>query len=206
MFQNVDYYALLGVGREASESEIRERFRALARNAHPDRVAFAEKAEAETKFQELTQAVNVLTNAERRQAYDREQSMAQSARVSDDAVVQDYLELGGAAYHAGAYAQAAGNFALAAQRDPRDVRAHHYLGLASARAGDLHAAVKALEAAVALDPHNGALLKDAGRIFRQAGLLAKAEKSFQDAVRWDPAATDARRALEEIRAERADKA
>ena len=206
MFQNVDYYALLGVGREASESEIRERFRALARDAHPDRAAFEEKAEAEAKFQELTQAVNVLTNPDRRQAYDREQAMAPSARVSDDDVVQDYLELGGAAYHAGAYAQAAGNFALAAQRDPRDVRAHHYLGLASARAGDLHAAVKALEAAIALDPHNVAVLKDAGRIFRQAGLLAKAEKSFQDVVRWDPAATDARKALEEIRAERAVKA
>jgi hypothetical protein len=50
------------------------------------------------------------------------------------------------------------------------------------------------------------LLKDAGRIFRQAGLLAKAEKSFQDAVSWDPAQTDARRALEEVRAERAVKA
>src|SRR6266496_7916 len=92
MFQNVDYYALLGVGREATESEIRERFRALARDAHPDRAALEEKAEAEAKFQELTRAVNVLTNPERRRAYDREQKMAPSARVSDDAVVQDYLE------------------------------------------------------------------------------------------------------------------
>ncbi|HEX9286779.1 MAG TPA: DnaJ domain-containing protein [Thermoanaerobaculia bacterium] len=206
MFQNVDYYALLGVGREASESEIRERFRVLARDAHPDRAPRHLKTDAEAKFQELTRAVNVLTHAERRQAYDRELAIAASARGSGDAVVQDYLELGGVAYQSGAYAEAAGNFALAAQRDPRDVRAQHYLGLASARAGDLHAAVKALEAAVALDPHNVTVLKDAGRIFRQAGLLAKAEKAFQDAVRWDPAETDARKAVEEIRAERAVKA
>ena len=192
MFQNVDYYTLLGVGRDASESEIRERFRALARDAHPDRAAAADKADAEAKFQELTRAMNVLTNPERRRAYDRDQSMP-SARLSGDAVVQDYLE-------------AAGNFALAAQRDPRDVRAHHYLGLASARAGDLHAAVKALEAAVALEPFNVPVLKDAGRIFRQAGLLAKAEKAFQDAVRWDPTAADARKAIDEIRAERAVRA
>ena len=205
MFQNVDYYTLLGVGRDASESEIRERFRALARDAHPDRAAAADKADAEAKFQELTRAMNVLTNPERRAAYDRDQSMP-SARISGDAVVQDYLELGGVAYHAGAFAEAAGNFALAAQRDPRDVRAHHYLGLASARAGDLHAAVKALEAAVALEPFNVPVLKDAGRIFRQAGLLAKAEKAFQDAVRWDPTAADARKAIDEIRAERAVRA
>ena len=74
------------------------------------------------------------------------------------------------------------------------------------RAGDLHAAVKALEAAVALEPFNVPVLKDAGRIFRQAGLLAKAEKAFQDAVRWDPTAADARKAIDEIRAERAVRA
>jgi hypothetical protein len=50
------------------------------------------------------------------------------------------------------------------------------------------------------------LLKDAGKVFRQAGLLSKAEKAFQDAVRWNPNEVDARKAIEEIRAERAVKA
>jgi tetratricopeptide (TPR) repeat protein len=204
MFHNVDYYALLGVGREATESEIRERFRALARDAHPDRAPREQKAQAEARFQELTEAVNVLCNQTRREIYDREQTM--SSHAPADAVVQDYVEIGIAAYRAGQYAEAAGNFALAAARDPRNSRAQHFLGLASARAGDLRAAVKALEAAVVLEPHNVALLKDAGKVFRQAGLLAKAEKSFQDVVRWDPAQSDARRALDEIRAARAVKA
>lgn len=206
MLHNVDYYALLGVGRDASESEIRERFRALAREAHPDLAPRERKAEAETKFQELTEALNVLCNGERRQAYDRDQMMASSAGASTDAVVQDYLEQGNAAYRAGAFAEAAGNFALAAQRDPKDPRAQHHLGVAASRAGDLRTAVKALEAAVALDTHNVTLLKDAGKVFRQAGLLAKAEKAFSDVLRWNPAEADARRAVEEIRAERAVKA
>lgn len=205
MFHMVDYYALLGVGREASESEIRERFRSLAREAHPDLAPPAHKASAEARFQELTEALNVLCSEERRQAYDRERQLA-SHGDGADAVVQDYMEQGNTAYRSGAYAEAAGNFAMAALRNPKDARAHHHLGLASARAGDLRAAVKALEAALALDPHNVVLLKDAGRIFRQAGLLAKAEKSFQDAVSWDPAQSDARRALDEVRAERAVKA
>ena len=205
MSQNVDYYALLGVAREASEGEIRERFRQLAREAHPDRAPRENKAEAEAKFQELTEAVNVLSNRERREAYDRALLITQPGIQSADSIVKDYLEEGIAAYRSGEYANAAGNFALASQRDPKDVRAHHYLGLASARAGDLHAAVKALETAVSLDPHNVTLLKDAGKIFRQAGLLAKAEKSLQDALRWDPSQSDARRALEEIRGQRAVK-
>jgi curved DNA-binding protein CbpA len=206
MFQNVDYYSLLGVAREASESEIRERFRMLARESHPDRAPRGNKAEAEAKFQELTEAVNVLCNPQRREAYDRAQVMARPGDASIDPILQDYLEIGTEAYRSGDYAQAAGNFALAAQRDPKDARALHYLGLASARAGDLRAAVKALEAAAALDPHNVTLLKDAGKVFRQAGLLSKAEKAFQDAVRWDPSQADARRALEEVRVERAGKA
>jgi DnaJ-class molecular chaperone len=207
MFQKVDYYTLLGVGREASESEIRERFRVLAREAHPDRAPREQKADAEMRFQELTAAVNVLCNPDRRQAYDRDQVIAASSSgVSSDPVVQDYMEQGNAAFRAGAYAEAAGNFALAAQMEPRDARAQHHLGVSAARAGDLHTAVKALEAAVALDPHNVTLLKDAGKIFRQAGLLSKAEKSFQEALRWNPAEADARKAVEEIRAERAVKA
>lgn len=203
MPRELDYYGLLGVARDASEAEIRERFRTLAREAHPDRAPAAKKAEAEGKFQDLTEAVNVLTSAERRKAYDFD--LAAAAGMSEDAdmVAQNYLGQGIAAYKDRKFAEAAGNFQLAVGRNPRDVKAQHYLGLASARAGDVRSAVKAIESALAIEPHNGALLKDAGAIFRQAGLLLKAEKAYQEAIRWDPAAAEARKALEEIRVQRA---
>jgi len=203
MPRELDYYGLLGVARDASEAEIRERFRTLAREAHPDRAPAAKKAEAEGKFQDLTEAVNVLTSAERRKAYDFD--LAAAAGMSEDAdmVAQNYLGQGIAAYKDRKFAEAAGNFQLAVGRNPRDVKAQHYLGLASARAGDVRAAVKAIESALSIEPHNGALLKDAGAIFRQAGLLLKAEKAYQEAIRWDPAAAEARKALEEIRVQRA---
>ena len=203
MPREMDYYGLLGVARDASEAEIRERFRTLAREAHPDRAPAAKKAEAEGKFQDLTEAVNVLTSPERRKAYDFD--LAAAAGMSEDAdmVAQNYLGQGIAAYKDRKFAEAAGNFQLAVGRNPKDVKAQHYLGLASARAGDVRAAVKAIESALVLEPHNGALLKDAGAIFRQAGLLLKAEKAYQEAIRWDPAAAEARKALEEIRVQRA---
>jgi DnaJ-class molecular chaperone len=205
MPRDVDYYGLLGVSRDASEAEIRERFRTLAREAHPDRAPASRKAEAEAKFQELTEAVNVLTSPERRKAYDFD--LAASTGAADgDPVAQNYLGQGIAAYKERRFAEAAGNFGLAVTHNPKDVKAQHYLGLASARAGDARAAVKAIEAALAIEPHNGSLLKDAGAIFRQAGLLLKAEKAYQEALRWDPsAAGEARKALEEIRVQRAGK-
>jgi curved DNA-binding protein CbpA len=205
MSRDIDYYSLLGVSRDASATEIRERFRALAREAHPDRAPASRKAEAEAKFQELTEAVNVLSNPERRKAYDFDRMAATSGGTATegDEVAQNYVNQGIAAYKEKRYAEAAGNFALAVTRDPTDAKSQHYLGLASARSGDMRAAIKALEAAIALEPHNAVLLKDAGAVFRQAGMLVKAEKVYQEAVRWDPSAADARRALEEVRAQRA---
>lgn len=205
MSRDVDYYGLLGVARDASGADIRERFRSLAREAHPDRAPAARKAEAEAKFQDLTEAVNVLTSPERRRAYDFDLAAAAGMADDVDAVAQNYLGQGIAAYKERKFAEAAGNFQLAVRRNPKDVKAQHYLGLASARASDARTAVKAIEAALAIEPHNGAMLKDAGAIFRQAGLLLKAEKAYQEALRWDPAAGDARKALEEIRVQRAGK-
>ncbi len=207
MPREIDYYALLGVSREATEAEIRERFRSLAREAHPDRVPRWRRGEAEVRFQELAQAVNVLTNTERRKVYDFELSMAGApgGASEGDAIAQDYIAQGIAAYKEKRYTEAAGNFGLAVHRDRKDARAHHYLGLASARAGDVRAAVRALEAAIALDPQNSRLLADAGAVFRQAGLVLKAEKAYQEAMRWDPSAADLRRALDEVREQRAGK-
>jgi curved DNA-binding protein CbpA len=206
MPRDIDYYALLGVSREATEAEIRERFRSLAREAHPDRAPAPRRGQAEARFQELAQAVNVLTNPERRKVYDFELSMGQAGPPGEaDTIAQDYILQGIAAYREKRYAEAAGNFGLAARRDPGEPRAHHYLGLAAARSGDVRTAVRALEAALALDPQNARLLADAGSVFRQAGLLVKAEKVYQEAIRWDPSLQEVRKVLEEIRARRADK-
>src|SRR5262249_19641156 len=150
---------------------------------------------------------NVRTDPEGRKAcaYELARSKAASDAGETDSVVRDYIAEGIAAYKEKRYVEAAGNFSLAIRRDSRDPRAHHYLGLASARAGDMRAAIRALEAAIALDPQNSKILADAGAVFRQAGLLVKAEKAYQEATLWDPKASDLRRALEEIREQRADK-
>src|SRR5262249_41176577 len=143
MPRELDYYVLLGVSRDASEAEIRERFRALAREAHPDRAPADKRADAEAKFQELAEAVTVLTNVERRKIYDFERTMVQAGGAAgEDAVSQNYVSQGIGAFKDKQYAEAAGNFLLAVTRNPKDARAQHYLGLASARSGDMRTAVR----------------------------------------------------------------
>lgn len=64
-----DYYELLGVGRDASEAEVKRSFRRLARELHPD--VNAHDPEAEEKFKAAAEAYEVLSDPERRQVYDR---------------------------------------------------------------------------------------------------------------------------------------
>ena len=64
-----DYYEVLGVQRSASETELKRAFRGLARELHPD--VNAHDPDAEMKFKEAAEAYEVLSDAERRQVYDR---------------------------------------------------------------------------------------------------------------------------------------
>lgn len=68
-----DYYAILGVSRDASEQDIKKAFRKLAMKYHPDHVSGSEKekAEAEAKFKEVNEANEVLGDPEKRRKYDR---------------------------------------------------------------------------------------------------------------------------------------
>src|ERR1044071_4407804 len=63
-----DYYKILGVGKTASEDEIRKAFRKLARQYHPD--VAGNKAGAEDKFKEINEAYEVLSDPEKRRKYD----------------------------------------------------------------------------------------------------------------------------------------
>jgi molecular chaperone DnaJ len=63
-----DYYEVLGLSREASESEIKKAYRRLARQHHPD--ANPDDSGAEERFKELTEAYEVLSNPQARKAYD----------------------------------------------------------------------------------------------------------------------------------------
>ena len=62
-----DYYATLGVQRNASQAEIKRAYRGLARKYHPD---VSKEPDAEARFKEVAEAYEALIDSERRAAYD----------------------------------------------------------------------------------------------------------------------------------------
>ena len=64
-----DYYEILGVPKTAEEREIKKAYKRLAMKFHPDRNQGDKEAEA--KFKEIKEAYEVLTDAQKRAAYDQ---------------------------------------------------------------------------------------------------------------------------------------
>ncbi len=63
-----DYYAIMGVARDAAQEDIKRAYRKLARKYHPD---VSKEADAEARFKEVGEAYEVLKDPEKRAAYDQ---------------------------------------------------------------------------------------------------------------------------------------
>ena len=65
----VDYYQILGISKTATEKDIKNAYRKLARKLHPD--VNPNDKDAQRKFQEINEANEVLSDPEKRKKYDQ---------------------------------------------------------------------------------------------------------------------------------------
>ncbi|MFI9488033.1 DnaJ C-terminal domain-containing protein [Promicromonospora sp. NPDC052451] len=75
-----DFYAVLGVSKDADDAAVKKAYRKLARQYHPDQNQG--NAAAESKFKEIGEAYAVLSDPEQRRQYDAVRAMAGGARFS----------------------------------------------------------------------------------------------------------------------------
>ena len=73
-----DYYKVMGVAKDATEAQIKQAYRKLARKYHPD---VSKEKDAEARFKEVGEAYEVLKSAEKRAAYDQ---LGQGHRAGED--------------------------------------------------------------------------------------------------------------------------
>ncbi len=75
-----DFYAILGVAKDASDADIKKAYRKLARQHHPD--TNSGNAASEKKFKDISEAYSVLSDADERQQYDAIRAMGGGARFA----------------------------------------------------------------------------------------------------------------------------
>jgi len=192
-----DFYSILALPRNATEDQIRKRFRELARLRHPDRFQGAEKEAAEVEFQEVTQAFNVLSDPERRRRYDGE--LARPSESDPRQMCRVYLQRGIKAYKEKNFLEAADNFDRATKAEPGNAQAWQHLAMASSQQTNwLPQAVAAIEHACELEPMNPTYLKQAGRILALAGQADRAVVYYRRALQWGEDDPAVQRALDEL--------
>lgn len=201
-----DYYAILGVPRDASEATIRERFRQLARKRHPDRFRGAEKERAEREFQATTEAFNVLTDPERRRQHDAELAAPKagaSTGIDQEQLGKVYMQRGVKAYKAKQYREAADSFDRATRATPGHAPAWYSLALACSRDPRyLSKAREAIARACELDAMNETYLRAAGRIYAHSGDRQRAERYYNEALKWSANDPEIQRELDDLKGSR----
>lgn len=203
-----NYYAVLGLAQNATDEEIRRRFKTLAREKHPDRFEAAAKRRAEEDFQAITEAFNVLTSPERRRIHDEDllrtgkPSRAGAAGETEDRsrLVKAMLARGVQAYREGDYGAARETFKRATQVDPKSAQAWYNLAQTCSREERwTSTALAAAEKACELEPMKASYLKLAGRLFAEAGRTERARRFLEAALTWGGSDAEVEAALEELR-------
>ncbi len=88
MADTADYYKLLGVGKTASETEIKKAYRKLAMKYHPDHAK--DDKSAEEKFKKISEAYAVLSDSEKRKQYDEFGSTGFHQKYSQEDIFRDF--------------------------------------------------------------------------------------------------------------------
>ena len=196
------YYEVLEVESLASEDQIRAAFRRLARERHPDRFQGAARAAAETEFQAITEAYNVLSDSKQRSRYDQalSASRASQQRATPREVARALLAKAVGLANAGQNIDAKEYFAQAVAHDPENVKAHHLFGVFLAKqAGGLEEALRHLDQAVKLEPNDVKILMDASKLFARAKMVARAARFAQQAAQLAPGDPEIEAWLEQVR-------
>ncbi len=189
MSTKVTLYDVLGVRQDATEEQIRAAFRRLTIKYHPDRYPPEKRPEAEKRFQEITEAFNVLARPESRDRYDKELSLGtDEAKKRDPREIAQRLAAKGAQeFKNGNLVEAREHLELAIHHDDTNSRAHYFLGLTLLRLpGQQRAALRHLDRAVQLEPDNLAMKVETARAFEASGMTLRARRLAMDVLALDP--------------------
>ena len=162
-----DYYEVLGVTKTSSQDEIKQQYRKLALKFHPDR---NKSSEAGEHFKEISEAYAVISNPEKKQAYDQYGHAGVNGRYSREDIFQS---------------SRGGGF------DPNDAWGWRNKGGALYALGKYDEAIKCYDKAIEIDPNNPVVWNNKGLALNSLGKYDEAITSYDKAIERDPNDADA---------------
>jgi len=199
-------YDTLGVERDATEAQIRAAFRKLTFQHHPDRFSGDDRAKAEERFQEITEAFNVLSRPESREKYDEELAQGQpggsGAAMDPKEIARRLAAKGAQTMKEGNLPQALEELKLALDHDADCARANYFIGLGLLKmTGREKEGLRHLERAATLEPGNAVMLAEAAGAALVVGMKARAQRLAEQALGFDPTSKKANKILQHLQRE-----
>mgnify|MGYP001818261703 FL=1 len=198
-------YDILGVERDATEAQVRKAFRKLTFEHHPDRFSGDARAKAEERFQEITEAFNVLSRPESREKYDEDLAQGQpggsGAAMDPKENARRLAAKGAQTMREGNLTDALSELKTALDHDGNCSRAHYFMGVGLSKvSGREKDALRHLEQATTLEPGNAVMLAEAAKVAFNVGMSARAQRLAEEALSFDPTNSKATKLISEINA------
>ena len=196
-------YDVLGVERDTSETQIRSAFRKLTFKYHPDRFSGDQRQKAEERFQEITEAFNVLSRPESREKYDDELVLGQpggpGAAMDPKEIARRLAAKGSQTMREGRLTEALNELKSALDHDETCSRAHYFMGVGLGKvSGRERDGLRHLERAIALEPGNAVMLSEAASVALKVEMKARAQRVAEEALSFDPTNKKATLVMQEV--------
>ena len=200
MHHKATLYETLGVEQDATDGQIREAFRNLAMKHHPDLFSGEERVAAEEKFQNFTEAINVLRDPESREKYDKEISLGTDVKaMAPKEIARRLTAKGSQMMREGNIAEAVEHLKMAIDHDANNARAHYFYGQVLGRIpGKERDALRHIERAASLEPGNATMKGEAAVMSLAAGMKTRAKRFAEEALDLDPTNAKATAVLSQI--------
>jgi curved DNA-binding protein CbpA len=191
-----DYYAILGIAKTARPEEIKKAYLQLARDNHPDRIRDpAQKAEADRKFQLITEAYNQLRDETARREYDR--TLDRKVRTPEEEA-RLFFKNGELQEQSREYTNALKYYYEAMRLQPEKLEymlaAGRILSLDKSKqrqAADLY------EQAMAKHPASPEPCLELGQLYMRSGMYLRAKRVYETAMKQFPHHPDLKKRLAE---------
>ncbi|MGB7442352.1 MAG: DnaJ domain-containing protein [Coleofasciculaceae cyanobacterium] len=179
-----DYYQILQVSREATASEIKQAYRRLVREYHPD--LHPGNLAAEERFKEICQAYKVLSDSVQRSHYDRRFSQNKSKPKKTGMSPQQFYVRAAAKVLEKDYQGAIEDYTKAIELNPQFVEAFIERGATLYRIGNARTALQDCNQALGLDPQSAQAYYYQGRSRYRLGYTSAAIEAYTQTIRFQP--------------------